>query len=205
MNTFSNIVKNRRSANKFLPGHRITKDELNEIFEEVSYAPSCFNLQHTRYHVGIGEEATKAMHDASGQYKVGTGSGVIIVTGDKNAYQKAADIYEGSKFLRIIDEDEYKYIVNGVKEFHESRDDRFLVDEAIRNASLSAMLFMLSAKNKGWDTCPMIFFDNDKVRDYFRIPENEEIVLMIALGKIDDSSMRVRGYRKPVHEIVTYR
>lgn len=204
MNTYSEIVTKRRTANKFLPGNQLSKETLNEIFEEVAFAPSCFNLQHTKYYVGLGEKATKAMHEASGQFKVSTGSGVIIVTGDKDAYKKGAEIYEGSKFLKIIDEDEYNYIVNGIKDFHESRGQSFLEDEAIRNASLSAMLFMLSAKDKGWDTAPMIFFDNAKVRDYFHILENEEIVLMIAIGKMDEDSMRVRGYRKPVHEFVTF-
>lgn len=204
MSTFKDLVTSRRTANKFLPGYTITRDEITEIVEEVSQAPSCFNLQHTRYYAGITDQAIDAMHKASGQYKVSTASGVVIVTGDKLAYQKAESIYEGSKFLKIIDDEEYDYIIKAIKEFHESKDSQFLTDEAIRNASLSAMLFMLSAKDKGWDTSPMIFFDDQKVRDYFNIPDNEEIVLMIGIGKIDDSSTRIRGYRKPAYEILSF-
>lgn len=205
MKSFNHVLENRRSANKFLPNYPISEQELNSIFEASAFAPSCFNLQHTKYYAGITEGSIDAMHEASGQYKVSTGSGVIIVTGDKNAYQKAGNIYEGSKFLGIIDEKEYEYIISSISEFHESRDTQFLTDEAIRNASLSAMVFMLAAKDKGWDTCPMIFFDSDKVREYFSIPREEEIVMMIAIGKMDETSMRIRGYRKPTYEFVTYK
>ena len=67
------------------------------------------------------------------------------------------------------------------------------------------MLFLLLAKNIGWDTCPMIYFDQDKVRNIFDIPENEIPVLMITMGKMDNTSARVRGYRKPQSEYVTFK
>jgi putative NAD(P)H nitroreductase len=67
------------------------------------------------------------------------------------------------------------------------------------------MLFLLLAKNKGWDTCPMIYFDNDKVREIFDIPENEVPVMMITMGKMDTTSFRVRGYRKPQDEYVKFK
>ncbi|NCU18404.1 hypothetical protein GW534_11825 [Bacillus sp. P1(2020)] len=85
-----------------------------------------------------------------------------------------------------------------------SRGEDFQRDEAIRNASLSAMLFMLAAKDKGWDTCPMIGFDPDKVREILNIDEQYEIALMITIGKEKVSSRPPRGYRKPVTEFVTY-
>ncbi|TWJ49947.1 putative NAD(P)H nitroreductase MhqN [Bacillus paralicheniformis] len=77
-------------------------------------------------------------------------------------------------------------------------------EEAIRNASLSAMMFMLAAKNRGWDTCPMIGFDSDQVRELLEIPGTHEIVLMITIGKEKESSRRLRGYRKPVNEFVSF-
>ncbi|CAM5305230.1 Putative NAD(P)H nitroreductase MhqN OS=Lysinibacillus sphaericus OX=1421 GN=mhqN PE=3 SV=1 [Lysinibacillus sphaericus] len=56
-------------------------------------------------------------------------------------------------------------------------------EDAIRNASLSAMLFMLAAKNRGWDTCPMIGFDQQQMRALFNVPATHEIVLMMTIGK----------------------
>ena len=66
------------------------------------------------------------------------------------------------------------------------------------------MQFMLLAKNKEWDTCPMIYFEKDKIKKILNIPENEVPVLMITMGKNDTSSSRVRGYRKAVSEFVKF-
>lgn len=204
MSQFNVILKSRRSANKFLSDNPITKEQLDEIFEMVALSPSCFNLQHAKYHVALSEEKKSALYEASQQYKVATASAVIVVTGNKKAYKYASDLYEGSKFLGIITGDEFSDIVNDITMFHESRDEVFLRDEAIRNASLSSMVFMLSAKEKGWDTCPMIFFDSDKVKSILELKDEEEPVMMIPIGKMDESSNRIRGYRKPVVEIARY-
>lgn len=77
-------------------------------------------------------------------------------------------------------------------------------EEAIRSASLSAMQMMLIAKDRGWDTCPMIGFDPVAMRQLLNVPDNYEPVMLIAIGKEDTSSFRPRGYRKPVGEFVSY-
>ncbi len=88
--------------------------------------------------------------------------------------------------------------------FYEERGQEFHRDEAIRNASLSAMLFMLAAKEKGWDTCPMIGFDADKVKEILDVPAQYEAVLMITIGKEKTASRKPRGYRRPISEFVSY-
>lgn len=44
MNEFLKIVRERRSANKFIENVVIPKGDFNEIFAELSLAPSAFNL-----------------------------------------------------------------------------------------------------------------------------------------------------------------
>ncbi len=202
---FVELVQDRRSANNFLPDQEISQKELNEIFELVKLGPSAFNLQHTRYitvlEPDLKEEVRKA---ANGQYKVSSASAVIFVVGDKKAYQQASEIYEGLKLLGIVNKQEYDHMVNDTVSFYESRGAEFQREEAIRNASLSAMLFMLAAKEKGWDTCPMIGFDQEEIKDLLRIDEQYEVALMITVGKEKVSSRKPRGYRKPVSEFVTY-
>lgn len=206
MGDFLTVVRERRSANKFLEGISVPREDFEEIFEDLSQAPSCFNLQHAHYYVGQSKEAIKALYEASNkQYKVLTASATIIVTGDKDAWKGASQIFEASKFLKIIDEKEYEATLQAINGLYESGGEPFQHEEAIRNASLSAMLFMLLAKNKEWDTCPMIYFDPQEVKKIFDIPENEVPVLMITMGKMDDSSFRVRGYRKPQSEYVVFK
>lgn len=205
MNEFLEIVRERRSANKFIENVVIPKEDFNEIFTELSLAPSAFNLQHANYYVVEDKSLTDKIYDAAfKQYKIKTASATIIVTGDKNAYLSAGTIYEGSMMLGMIDKTEYQILLDSINHVYEDGGQDFQHDEAIRNASISAMLFMLLAKNKEWDTCPMIYFDKDKISKLLNIPENEVPVIMITMGKMDKSSSKIRGYRKPTAEFVKF-
>ncbi|MFD2442673.1 nitroreductase family protein [Bacillus sp. CGMCC 1.16607] len=205
MTDFIQLIKERRSASNFLPEYSIKKEELNEIFELVKLGPSAFNLQHSKYAVVIDPSMKEKLRvAANGQYKVSSASAVILVLGDKKAFQQASKIYEGLQMLGIVNKQEYDQMVEDTVSFYESRGEAFQKDEAIRNASLSAMLFMLAAKEKGWDTCPMIGFDTEAIKDILNIDEQYEVVLMITLGKEKVQSRKPRGYRKPVNEFVTY-
>lgn len=206
MEDFLTIVRERRSANKFLKGIKIPREDFEAIFEDLSQATTCFNLQHAHYYVGETESTIEQLYKASyNQYKVLTSSATVIVTGDLNAYKNAQQIYEASKFLKIIDEEEYEAMIKAINGLYEGGGKDFQHDEAIRNASITAMLFLLLAKNRGWDTCPMIYFDSEKLKEIFDIPENEIPVLMITMGKLDPMSSRVRGYRKPQEEYVKFK
>ncbi|OLO38929.1 nitroreductase family protein [Alkalihalophilus pseudofirmus] len=205
MTDFLQLVKERRSANNFLPNNPITKNDLNEIFDLVKYGPSAFNLQHTHYMTVIDPDMKESLQKvAFGQHKVLSSSAVIIVLGDKKAFLQAPEIYEGMKLLGILSKQEYDYMVNDTVSFYQTRGEEFQKDEAIRNASLSAMLFIMAAKEKGWDTCPMIGFDPDAVKDVLNISEQFEVIMMITIGKEKVESRKPRGYRKPVREFVTY-
>ncbi|AST91288.1 nitroreductase family protein [Sutcliffiella cohnii] len=205
MTDFIQLVKERRSASNFLPNISIKKEELQEIFELVKFGPSAFNLQHSHYVTVVDQNKKEQLREAAnGQYKVSSASAVIIVLGDKKAYKQAPEIYEGLKMLGIVNKQEYDHMVQDTVSFYETSGAQFQRDDAIRNASLSAMLFMLAAKEKGWDTCPMIGFNAEKVREILKVDEQYEIALMITIGKEKVASRKPRGYRKPVSEFVTY-
>lgn len=205
MAEFLDVYKDRRSATKFIPDIQITDKELDEIFNLVKLAPSAFNLQHVHYVVVNDTEGKQKMYEASGkQYKVLTSSAVIVVLGNTHAHQHTAEIYEGMFNLGILSKQEYDQTVSSTIQFYQDRGEIFQKEEAIRNASLSAMALMLIAKEKGWDTCPMIGFDPVQVANELDIPDTHVPVMMITLGKEDTSSQRPRGYRKPVAEFVSY-
>ncbi|MGE7912372.1 nitroreductase family protein [Lysinibacillus xylanilyticus] len=202
---FAKLIDKRRSANNFIEGIKMSEEDIRPILEDVKLAPSAFNLQHADYIVVLDEEKKEKVRDAAyGQYKVHSASAVILVLGDKEAYKNTATLNQGMVDLGIINSCELENIVNENTKFYEERGAEFMKEEAIRNASLSAMLFMLAAKNRGWDTCPMIGFDQQQMRALFNVPETHEIALMITIGKEKESSRRLRGYRKPVEEFATY-
>lgn len=205
MSDFLTIVKERRSATTFLPNIEIPNEDLNDILNTVKFAPSAFNLQHAHYVIvkdpTVKDEVYKAAYK---QHKVQTASAVILVLGNLDAYKDAARLNEGLLQLGVISKQEYDMTVEDVTNFYENRGDDFKRDEAIRNASLSAQLFMLAAKEKGWDTCPMIGFDPEMMREILHIPENYVPALLLTIGKENLEKRRPRGYRKPVGEFVSF-
>ncbi|WP_055665908.1 nitroreductase family protein [Desnuesiella massiliensis] len=205
MSDFKQLIKERRSANNFIKGVKIPKEDFIEIFELLKLAPSCFNIQHANYIVITDEAKKEALREAAfNQYKVHTASAAILVLGDKEAYKTADKIYSGMLNLKMISQFDYDQMLLDVNNLYEGRGQDFQRDEAIRNAALSAMMFMLIAKDKGWDTCPMIGFDPDRVKELLNIPENLEPVVLITMGKEDTSKRRLRGYRKPIGEFVKF-
>jgi putative NAD(P)H nitroreductase len=205
MSELKDVIEKRRSANNFIEGEDISIEELKEIFELTRLAPSCFNIQHVRYMAILDKEKKELLREAAfRQYKVHTASAAILVLGDKSAYKDAEKIYSGMNNLGILSDEDYREMLNSINGLYEGRGADFQRDEAIRNASLSAMMFMLIAKDKGWDTCPMIGFDFDKMKETFDIPEQYEPVLLITIGKEDTKNQRLRGYRKTVEEYVSF-
>lgn len=205
MSTFTDLVQARRSAMNFVEGIHIPRKELEEMFALTRLAPSAYNLQHTRYTV-ISDPAWKEeiRAAANGQYKIHSASAVIAVLGDMNAYLQAPDIYAGLKLLGAMSEEQYDDQIRSIRDAYEGN-SAFQRDEAIRNASLSAMQFMLIAKDRGWDTCPMIGFDPVALAAALDLPEHLVPVMLITIGKDNQRKIRPRGYRKPVHEFVEFR
>lgn len=205
MSDFISIVKERRSATKFIQGDEISRQELDDIFSLCKFAPSAFNLQHTHYITVTDPVLKEKVYEAAyKQYKVKTASAALLVLGDLQAYQQVGPLNEGFLNLGILSKQEYDFTVESITQFYKNRGETFQKEDAIRNASLSAMQFMLIAKAKGWDTCPMIGFDPEAMRTLFNIPERYIPVLLLTLGKEDVSGQRPRGYRKPIGEFVTY-
>ncbi|SET37724.1 nitroreductase family protein [Paenibacillus sp. NFR01] len=204
MSAFTELVQQRRSAMNFIEGVAISREELEEMFLLSRLAPSAFNLQHTHYAVVTDEKLKEQIReDANGQYKVHTASAVIVVLGDKKAYLQAPEIYGGLKMLGAMSEAEFNETVDSINNMYEGNDG-LQRDEAIRSASLSAMQFMLIAKDRGWDTCPMIGFDAEAVKKTLNLEDHLVPVMLITIGKDNQHKIRPRGYRKPVNEFVEF-
>jgi putative NAD(P)H nitroreductase len=182
------VVINRHSVANFDPSFVVTKEDIDQIIELNKLAPSAFNMEHAKYYVILDKEVKEKFYsEVCNQYKVLTSSAVILVTGDKRPHLKAKDRLS-DKMYELID-----------KSYSE---EVYAKEDAIRNASLSAMQFMLIAKDLGFDTCPMTGFDFDKAKDFFKL--DEEVVLLITLGKEDQDKKKERGYRSNTNDLVKY-
>ncbi len=75
------------------------------------------------------------------------------------------------------------------------------------NAAIVATHIVLAAKAVGIDTCWLNLFDPDKAKELLKLPENEEVTILIDVGYPDASAKPLPNHdsRKPLSETVTYR
>jgi len=205
---FEELVKSRHSAMNFIENEQMTEEDFKNIFELTKLAPSAYNLQFTNYLVITDQEKKERVKELSyNQYKIHTASGVVIVMGNKNSIEmpQVENIYSPLKMLKMMDEVEYDMTMELIKGYSDGlkKNPHELNLELMRNAGIHAMLFMMSAKHYGFDTCPMHVHNVDELRKEFSIPDHLEPVMMITIGKSVDK-VRARGYRKPVGEFVNF-
>ena len=193
---FSAIVAERHSVRHYEPGITIDDDELRAIFAEVILSPSSFNLQHWQFVVVRDAERKRTLRGmAYGQAQVEQCAAAIVVCGKLDAHEDAARIYADAD---VDQRAKYVPMIEGAY-----RDQPVLQrEEAIRSGALSAMSLMYAAKNRGWDTGPMIGFDAGRVAALLELPATVVPVMMVVLGHAADGRQPPRGYRRPLAEVV---
>lgn len=79
-------------------------------------------------------------------------------------------------------------------------------DSGIEDASIVATYMMLAATNESVNSCWLNYFDPEKASKELNIPENEQLVLLLALGYgEDDLAPTPKHYiRKDISENVIY-
>ncbi len=193
---FSQTAAMRRSVREYEPGVEINDAELKAIFDTVILSPSSFNVQHWRFVVVRDAARKTALRGLSfGQAQVEHCAAAVVVCGNLDAHEDAARIYaDASEDARA----KYVPMIEGVY-----RDNAALQrEEAVRSGSLAAMTLMFAARERGWDTGPMIGFDAGKVADFLHLGERVVPVMMVVIGRRAGGEMPPRGYRRPVSEVV---
>lgn len=170
---FDELVRSRRSCRSYVEG-RISEDEIRQIITTAQLAPSWKNTQTGRYYVSLSDEAVKGVFDTLPEY-------------NQRSSKNAA--YIVTTFLRDLS--------------GKNTDGTMAKEGDLWGAydlGLQNMLLMLKASELGYDTLVMGIRDADALRKYFDIPEEEEIMAVIAIGK-KNGELGVRP-RKQLDEIL---
>ncbi len=74
------------------------------------------------------------------------------------------------------------------------------------DASIAATHIMLAATNEGLGTCWVCLFDEDKLRDALKLPQNEKPVCLIMVGYTADTARPSERHttRKPLDKAFTF-
>lgn len=171
-------IRARRSVKHFDPSFKIPQEEEDELIDLAMQAPSSFNLQHWRL-VNVKDDALRQqIQEASfNQAQVTEASLTFIITADLNAWKK-----EPARYWRNAPQQAQDILVPMITPFYEGK-DQLQRDEALRSVGFIGQTMMLAAKAMGYDSCPMIGFDQDKVAEIIKLPEDHIIGMMLVIGK----------------------
>jgi nitroreductase len=197
MDTLS-AIKERRSIKHYDPNHQMTEDEINTLMEHTLLSPTSFNMQNWRFLVVKDQEVKDKLKTASfNQAQVADASIVVLICGDLNAWAK-----EPQRYWRNAPEVVQKQIVPMIGGFYKDN-EQLQRDEAMRSAGIAGQTIMLAAKAMGYDTCPMIGFNPQKVAEIVNLPKDYVIGFMVVVGKAIESA-KVRSGQLDMSEVVFY-
>jgi nitroreductase len=175
--TVEEAVRSRRSRKSFDPAHAVDDATLRRLFGLVALTPSSFNLQHWRFVVVRDEARRRLLQAASfGQRHVGEAPAVVVVAAKLNAHE------DGARANGHAPPEVLKSLVPVIERYYEGN-PQFQRDEAIRSASLAAMVLMLAAEAEGLATCPMIGFAPAKVAAAVELDARHIPVMLVCLGR----------------------
>ncbi len=196
MNTFDAIYQ-RRSIKQFDPNHQMTSEEEQKLLEATIQSPSSFNIQHWRFVVLRDPQLRQKIRKEFGndQAQMTDASLLILFTADMKAWQKDPQRYWQNAPQEVAD-----LLVGWMGPFHDGR-EWLQRDEAQRSIGMAMQTLMLAAKEMGYDSCPMIGFDIDKVAELINLPDDYVIGPMVAIGKKTKSAWPKPG-QLPLSELV---
>ncbi|MCA0149175.1 nitroreductase family protein [Rossellomorea vietnamensis] len=182
MDNFFQIVDERRSTKVYDPQVEIPREELVSLLEAAGKAPSAWNLQQWRFLVFDQKEVQERLLPiAYHQQQVHDASAVVAILGDLEANKNIDPVFDPAIEKGEMTA-EIKEVLKKQIEGAYSREE-YPRDAAYSNASLAAMQFMLAAKAKGWDTCPIGGFNPAALVSEFKVSGRYLPIMLITIGK----------------------
>lgn len=182
MNVFD-AVEQRRSVKSYDAAHTMPEEDFKKLIELTMLAPSSFNIQHTRF-VRITDKAVRQniRQVAWDQPQVTDASELLVICADVKAWEK-----DPAQYWRNAPPETTDLMVSMITSFYEEK-EQLQRDEALRSFGLSAQTLMLTAKAMGYDTCPMMGFDQAQVAEIINLPNDHVIGMMMAIGKAEKAA-----------------
>ncbi len=185
-NDFSYIAYNRKSIRVYDETVKISREEMLEMIEEATLAPSSVNMQPWRFVIVESDEAKATLKPLIrfNTRQNDTSSAMILIFGDMECYEFGEEIYDKAvaegKMSQEVRDQQIGAIIPYYKNFTKAQ----MNDVVKIDASLAAMQLMLSARAHGYDTNPIGGFEADQVAAAFDLdPERFVPVMVLSLGK----------------------
>ena len=171
-------IRQRRAVKHFDPNHRLAADEIKLLLDVAAQAPSSFNIQHWRI-VNVTDPSLRVQlrEAAFDQAQVTDASLLFVVCTDTKAWEK-----DPQRYWIHAPKEAQDILVPWISPFYSGK-EQLQRDEAMRSVGLILQTLMIGAKAMGYDSCPMIGFDIEKVGELVKLPSDYAVGAMLVIGK----------------------
>ncbi|MER2226976.1 MAG: nitroreductase family protein [Carnobacterium sp.] len=185
-NDFSDITFGRRSIRIYDETVKIPHEEMLEMIQEATTAPSSVNMQPWRFVVVESSEEKKKLKPLIrfNTRQNDTSSAMIVIFGDMECHRFGEEIYnqavEEGKMPPEVRDQQLAAIIPHYKNLSKSA----MNDVVKIDSSLAAMQLMLVARSHGYDTNAIGGFEADQLAEAFDLDKERYIpVMILSIGK----------------------
>lgn len=205
-NDFKEIITGRRSIRNYDPTVKISREEMAEILEEASLAPSSVNLQPWRFVVIDSKEGKETLAPLAkfNQRQVETSAAVIAVFVDMKSDAFIEKIYDTAVEKGYMPAEVRDQQVPSIKGYFENMTFEQKKEMNLIDAGLVSMQLMLAARAHGYDTNPIGGYEKDRIAEAFDLDKERYYpVMLISIGKAADQGYK--SVRLPVEDITEWK
>lgn len=185
-NDFSEITFGRKSVRVYDETYKISHEEMLEMIQEATTAPSSVNMQPWRFVVVESDEEKEKLKPLIrfNTRQNETSSAMVLIFGDLLCYELGEEIYnqaveEGKMPAEVRDQQ-----LEAIIPYYQSFSKEEMNDVVKIDSSLAAMQFMLIARAHGYETNPIGGFETDQLVKAFDLDENRYVpVMILSVGK----------------------
>ena len=185
-NNFKDIITSRHSVRVYDPTFKISREEMTEILEEATLAPSSVNLQPWRFLVIDSPEGKLTLEELAPRNKrqVTTSSAIIAVFGDMNAFDNADEIMSTDVEKGYMPQEIKEQIMANYTDLFGRMPANAFREMILIDGGLVSMQLMLSARAHGYDTNPIGGYDKTRIAEAFGMEKERYVpVMLISIGK----------------------
>lgn len=205
-NDFSEIVFGRKSVRSYDMTHKISQEEMLEMINEATTAPSSVNMQPWRFVVvdsEVGKEKLRPLIRFNTQQNE-TSSAMVLIFGDMQCYERGEEIYqqayEAGKMPKEVKEQQLSTIIP----HYENLSKEAMNDIVKIDASLAAMQLMLVARAHGYETNPIGGFEANQLAAAFDLDQERYVpVMILSIGKAAETGYE--SVRLPAEKLTTFK
>lgn len=205
-NDFKSIVLDRRSIREYDPSVKISKEEMREMINIATRAPSSVNLQPWRIVIVESDEGKEKLRPFMrfNKKQNDTSSAMLLIFGDMECFRLAETIYDQAVKDGHMPQEVRDKQVSSIVPLYQSF-SREKMNEIIKvDSSLMAMQLMLVARSYGYDTNPIGGYIEENLAETFDLDSNRYVpVFIIAIGKALETGYS--SLRLPVETIAFWK